>query len=96
MHYLIMIIYLTQLMLCSTAADFLLLNDSTEIVFLSGLTNSTQCVDIEIVNDTILESSEFFNVILSSSDPDVVIENNMASIVIVDDDGMPRFGTIHV
>ena len=83
-------------MLCSTAADFLLLNDSTEIVFLSGLTNSTQCVDIEIVNDTILESSEFFNVILSSSDPDVVIENNMASIVIVDDDGMPRFGTIHV
>ena len=59
-------------------------------MFQSGFTNSTQCVDIEIVNDAILESSEFFNIILSSSDPDVVIENSMASIVIVDDDGMPN------
>ena len=72
-----------------TAADFLLLNDSTEIVFQSGFTNSTQCVDIEIVDDVIHESSEFFNIILSSSDPDVVIENSMASIVIIDDDGIP-------
>ena len=76
-----------------TAADFLL-DDSTEIVFQSGFTNSTQCVDIEIVNDATLESSEFFNVVLSSSDPDVVIDNNMASIVIIDDDGMPIFITI--
>lgn len=74
-----------------TAADFLLLNDSTEIVFQSGFTNSTQCVDIEIVDDVIHESSEFFNIILSSSDPNVVIENSMASIVIIDDDGMPVF-----
>lgn len=71
------------------AADFLLLNDSTEIVFQSEFTNSTQCVDIEIVDDVIHESSEFFNIILSSSDLDVVIENSMASIVIIDDDGMP-------
>ena len=71
-----------------TATDFVLLNESTLIVFESGFTNNTQCVDIVIVNDAILESSEFFNVILSSSDPDVVIENGVASIVIVDDDGM--------
>ena len=71
------------------ATDFLLLNDSTEIVFQSEFTNSTQCVDIEIVDDVIHESSEFFNIILSSSDPDVVTENSMASIVIIDDDGIP-------
>ena len=58
------------------------------IVFQSGFTSDTQCVDIIIVNDAILESSEFFNTILSSSDPDVVIENGVASVVIIDDDGM--------
>ncbi len=73
------------------AADFLLLDESTEIVFQSGFTNSTLCVDIEIVDDAILESSEFFYIILNSSDPDVDIENSMASIVIIDNDGMPVF-----
>ena len=60
-------------------------------MFQSGLTSDTQCVDIEIVNDNILESSEFFNIVLSSPDPDIVIENSMASIVIIDDDGMPNY-----
>jgi hypothetical protein len=60
-------------------------------VFQSGFTNSTQCVDIAVVDDAILESSEFFNIILSSSDPDVDIENSMASIVIIDNDGIPVF-----
>ena len=70
------------------AADFTLLDESTQIVFQSGFTGVTQCVDITIVNDTIRESSEFFNTILSSSDPDIIIENEMASVVIIDDDGM--------
>ena len=64
-------------------------------MFQSGSTNNTQCVDVGIVNDDILESSEFFNIILSSSDPDVVIENSMASIIIVDNDGMPTFIEFH-
>ena len=82
------LIFILPLQIFPIAADFLL-DDSTEIVFQSGFTNTTQCVDIEIINDDTLELSEFFNIILSSSDPDVVIDNNMASIVIIDDDGMP-------
>ena len=79
----------------STAADFVLVSNSTVIMFQSGLTSDTQCVDIEIVNDNILESSEFFNIILSSADPDVAIENSMASIVILDDDGNIMPGNNH-
>ena len=76
------------------AADFVLLDDSTLLAFESGVTNDTQCVDIFIVNDTILESSEFFNIVLSSSDANVVIENGVTTILIIDDDGMPRYPVI--
>lgn len=71
-----------------TAADFVLFNDSSLIVFEAGVTNQTQCIDIFIVNDIILESSEFFNVVLNSSDMDVNIVDGTASIVIIDDDGI--------
>lgn len=58
------------------------------ITFESGITNNTQCIDISIMNDNSLESSEFFSVVLSSSDPEVDIDNGVATIVIIDDDGM--------
>lgn len=74
--------------LIHTATDFALPIDSATITFESGVTNNTQCVDIFIMNDTSLESSEIFSVILSSSDPDVDIVNEVATIVIIDDDGM--------
>ena len=40
------------------------------------------------MNDTILESSEFFNIALTSSDPDVDIVDGVTSVIIVDDDGV--------
>ena len=46
------------------------------------------------MNDTILESSEFFNIVLSSSDAKVVIEDGVATILIIDDDGMPGYSVI--
>ena len=80
--------YNLHIHLLHTATDFTLPIDSTMIIFESGVTNNTQCVDISIMNDNSLESSEFFSVILSSSDPDVDIDNGVATIVIIDDDGM--------
>ena len=71
-----------------TANDFILRNDSTLIAFESGATSDIQCIEILIVNDTILESSEFFNIALTSSDPDVDIVDGVTSVIIVDDDGV--------
>ena len=70
-----------------SANDFVLLNGSTVIAFESGVTSDVQCVEILIVNDAILESSEFFNLVLSSQDPDVDIVDGVTSILILDDDG---------
>ena len=70
-----------------SANDFVLLNGSTTIAFESGVTSDVQCVEILIVNDAILELSEFFNLVLTSQDPDVDIVDGVTSILIVDDDG---------
>lgn len=46
------------------------------------------CVDIIVVNDTILENDETFAVRLSSSDEDVTVESQDATVTISDDDGI--------
>ena len=69
------------------ANDFVLLNGSTTIAFESGVTSDIQCVEVFIVNDDVLESSEFFNLMLTSSDPDVNTDDEVTSILILDDDG---------
>lgn len=40
------------------------------------------------MDDAVLESSEFFSIALSSSDSDVVIFDGVATVVIIDDDGV--------
>lgn len=46
-----------------------------------------QCVNIQVVNDSILELNETFAISLEVSSPGVVLENNTATVVIEDDDG---------
>ena len=45
---------------------------------------STACTDISIINDTILESDEYFTITLSSSDP-VNFDVSMGSCTIIED-----------
>lgn len=45
-----------------------------------------QCQAIQVINDTILETNEMFFVTLEVSDPDVLLGNNTATIVIENDD----------
>ena len=47
------------------------------------------CVDVVVIDDTILEDIEKFQIALSSSDPSVLTEDiRVASIIISDNDGM--------
>ena len=45
------------------------------------------CVDIQIVNDILIESTEFFNVELTSNDFQVIINIGSALVLIADNDG---------
>ena len=54
-------------------------------VFSSGSTNnSTRCVDIFIVDFYALEGDETFTLILTSSDPGVMLGNDLTTILIID------------
>lgn len=48
--------------------------------------DTTQCVSIPIINDEVLEETEYFTVILSSDQDCVLFENNTARITVVDND----------
>ena len=62
---------------------------SSDIVFLSGSTNSTpECVNINITDDAALEGNQTFTVTLTTSDPDVLLGNDMTVITIEDNDGI--------
>ena len=50
--------------------------------------NATKCVNISIVDDNALEGNQTFMVTLTTSDPDVMLGNNMTAINIVDNDGI--------
>ena len=66
-----MIIYLHEILLVSflysAGRDFLFLN--TSLMFLPGDTvgSPARCVNISILNDDIVEATETFNVVVSSS-----------------------------
>ena len=45
------------------------------------------CVDIAIVNDTILENPEVFSALLTTIDPQVNPDPSSAAITILDNDG---------
>ena len=45
-----------------------------------------QCQVIQVISDTILEIDEIFFINLEVSDPDVLLENNTATVIIANDD----------
>ena len=69
----------------STAADFGVLNPPAVFTFTSS--QSVDCTQITIVNDNVVEATEFFSVSLDSTNPQVVIGISTASVFIADDDG---------
>ena len=60
---------------------------SSDEVFPSGSTDGTMCVNITILDDTALEGNQSFTLTLTTSDPDVVLGNNVTIITITDNDG---------
>ena len=55
-----------------------------EISFNSSV--ATQCQIIPVISDAILEIDETFLINLNTSDPDVLLENNSATITVTNDD----------
>ena len=47
-------------------------------------------VSIPIIDDSVVESDEQFTVVLSSSDPNVLISQNQTTVTIVNDDSKLR------
>lgn len=48
--------------------------------------NQLQCTNITIINDMVLEVDEVFFVVLSSSEPRIIINPNTSIVTILDDD----------
>lgn len=67
-------------------ADYVPIVD--QVLLLEPASGSTkECAIIVVVNDTVLEDNEDLSVLLLASDPDVTIRPNIATLLIVDDDG---------
>ena len=62
--------------------------------FVAGSTdNATRCVNITILDDAALEGDQTFTLTLSTSDPDVVLGNNVTLITIEDNDSVLMHNT---
>ncbi len=53
------------------------------MVILFGPGVSVRCTDISILGDNVLEASEVFNVELTTSDPQVALDPDSASVTIL-------------
>ena len=51
----------------------------------------TQCYNISIISDGIVETNETFVVVLSSSDSGVILQNNMSEVTIVDSSKLQKY-----
>lgn len=61
---------------------------SSDEVFTSGPTdNATRCVDITLLPEDPLEGDQTFTVMLTTSDPDVMLGTSVTTITIINDDG---------
>lgn len=52
----------------------------------SGLQLNSMCMDINITQDSVLESMESFLVVFSTSNPSIIINSGNATVIITDDD----------
>jgi hypothetical protein len=70
------------------AADDDYITISEAVTFSAGSQDGDiECVDIFIVDDGALERNETFTLILTTSDPDVMLGNNVTTITIIDNEG---------
>ena len=68
-------------LLFSAPSDF---NDSPlTLIFSPG--DTTQLALIPIIDDTVIENPELFNLLLTSSDPSAVTSGSNSSVIIVED-----------
>ena len=68
-------------------AGFEYVGISSDVTFVPGSASSdVQCMNISIIDDTALEGNFSFIVSLTSSDPDVLVGRDTATIIITDDD----------
>lgn len=74
----------------SWLGDFLF-QGPVDLTFQPGMTTGLECVSVSIIDDTILETSEDFQIRLSTDplDSRVMVDNSITTVVILDDDGMP-------
>ena len=62
---------------------------SMDLVFTAGTSNGTmQCLNVTIIDASLVESNETFNVILITSNSVVELGNNLTTITITDTDSM--------
>ena len=61
---------------------------TTQLTFQPSQANVPQCEDVPIQEDIILETNESFTVELSTTDPDVILDPQSATVTIMDDDSM--------
>ena len=62
---------------------------SIDLVFTAGTSNGTlQCINVTIIDDSLVESNETFSVTMTTSNSVVVLGNNLTTITITDTDSM--------
>ena len=59
------------------------------VTFQAG--DDTATVEVTIFDDTIIEDSEIFTAMLSTTDPNVILGDDIATITILDDDGELKY-----
>lgn len=74
----------TVLIFCCTVDEYDFLAESTQLFF-SPQSSTSQCVTVEILDDTILENSEFFTYEFYTSDERVVLPPSV-DVTIRDDE----------
>ena len=74
--------------ICIHAAsdDFTIMRDIIVFTFIPGV-NELCTSEISIIDDLVLEDNETFSVLLSTEDPDVLLDPASATVTIVDNDG---------
>ena len=65
--------------------DFLVLDQDLTISAASN--GSRECFNITIIDDSIIEDTEFFRVSLTSTSNDVIVTSSLATVWITDNDG---------
>ena len=73
-----------ELVFSAAPGDFLLVRN--QLTFNPGSGLQRDCATITVVSDTTLEDDESFSVVLTTTDPDVIISRNTTVVTITNDD----------